>query len=114
MPGAAYIVSTMSSMNLCRPASMSTIGVVGTRRTSWPYLMIGRTATFDLSASFFQTLDHRFDGVGRALLVEIVEHFADAGMFGHRAVELGLVEAQELRRPRRGDGRRARLGGGHG
>src|SRR5689334_21254027 len=106
MPGAAYIVSIMSSMNFCTPASMSRTGCVGTRSTSSPYLRIGRTGT-SLSGALLQILDHRFDGVVRALLVEVVENFPDAGMFGEGVVEFFLVEAKQLGRLRCSDRRGA-------
>src|SRR5438270_9399098 len=113
MPGAACIVSTMSSISFCSLPSTFATCSAGRRRTSSPYFTMGRTATFRLSALFLEILDHGLDGVLRALLVEIVEHFADAGVLRQRVVELLFVEAKQLGPLRRGDRRRARFSGQH-
>src|SRR5215212_5339835 len=44
-PGAAYMVSIMSSISFWSGSSISTTGWAGRRRTSAPYFTIGRTAT---------------------------------------------------------------------
>src|SRR5689334_9600851 len=102
----------MSSINLWIDSSIASTSVVGLRRTSSPYLQIGRTAKRFLSF-FLETLDHRFDSVRRALLVEVVEHLSHTGIFGKHAVELRLVEPQQLGALRGGDRRRARFSGQH-
>ncbi len=93
----------MSSISLCTDSSKVVIGSVRRRRTSSPYLRI--------TSPFFEALDHRFDGVLRALFVELIEDFANARVSSERVVEFFLVEAQQLRRLRSGDRRGARLSG---
>src|SRR5258708_7358181 len=101
----------MSSISFCSDASMMVSGSVRRRRTSSPYLRIGRTVKS--TSPFFEALDHRLDGVLRAFLVELVEDLADAGIFCERVVEFLLVEAEQLGRLRSGDRRGARLSGEH-
>src|SRR5690606_12219385 len=43
IPGAAYIVSIMSSMRRLRSASKRSTGAAGTARPAWPYRTIGRS-----------------------------------------------------------------------
>src|SRR5438128_2868638 len=99
-PGAAYMVTTMSSISFCSASSKSVTGAVGRRRTSSPNLMIGKTAkslsllvlpwATPLPLPLLHALDHRLDGVLGALAVELVQHFADAGVLRQRVVELLL------------------------
>src|SRR6266511_1963832 len=65
----------MSSISFCSGSSNTVTGSARRRRTSLPYLTMGRTAKS--TSPFFQALDHRFDGVLRASLVKLVENFAD-------------------------------------
>jgi hypothetical protein len=53
-PGAAYMVSIMSSMSCCNGASIVSIGVVALRSTSSPYLRMGRMATVRVHPFFFR------------------------------------------------------------
>src|SRR6266536_4542017 len=99
------MVSTMSSISFCSAPPMSVTRSVGRRRTSLPYLTIGRTATRFSLPPLLHRLDHRLDGVLRALLVEIVQHLADAGIARQRCVDLRFVETKHLRRLRASDGR---------
>src|SRR5438552_18830832 len=65
------------------------------------------------SSLLLQALDHRLDRMTGPLLVELVEHAADAGMLGKRVIEFVLVQSQQLRGARGGDGGRARFSGQH-
>src|SRR5215216_77394 len=104
------MVSIMSSMSVCSGASMVSMGSVGLRSTSSPYLRMGRMATLSPG---LQAFDHGLDGVLRALLVEIIEHLAEIGMLGEDSVELVFVQTQQLGALRGGDGGRARFPGQH-
>src|SRR5436305_8616295 len=111
-PGAAYIVSTMSSISFCSAESISPTGCVGLRKTGSPYLTMGRTDKVVLLL-FLQTLDHRLDRMLGAALIKVVEHLADSGIHRQRVVEFFLIETKQFGALRRGDRRRARLAGEH-